>query len=285
MSQPESRFYTSFGLRLHYVVWGDELNPPLVLVHGKGDHARSWDFFVDALIDRYAIYAPDLRGHGDSDWAAGGGYLIADYVTDLARLIRVIDRGPVDIVSHSLGGRIAPFYAAAFPEWVARLISIEGFGGFFAPGSTSDRLRAYTEDVARSESRQKRVYRTLDEAVERMTQEHPDFAPDLLRHLTQHAMRKLADGSLVWKFDEFVNLRPFYESRLEDSRDAWEAVRAPMMIVAGGQGWERMKPERRQFLTGLENARFEVVPGAGHWLHHSHPEAFLSLANDFLSGP
>ena len=116
MSQPVSRFYTSFGLRLHYVVWGNESKPPLVLVHGKGDHARSWDFFADALGDRYSIYAPDLRGHGDSDWSAGGGYLIADYVTDLAKLIEVIDRGPVDIVSHSLGGRIAPFYAAGFPR-------------------------------------------------------------------------------------------------------------------------------------------------------------------------
>ena len=43
MNQPESRFFSSFGLRLHYAAWADGTKPPLVLVHGKSDHARTWD--------------------------------------------------------------------------------------------------------------------------------------------------------------------------------------------------------------------------------------------------
>ena len=41
MSEPESRFYQSQGLRLHYADWGNENAPPLLLVHGGRDHCRS----------------------------------------------------------------------------------------------------------------------------------------------------------------------------------------------------------------------------------------------------
>lgn len=283
VSEPESRYFASFGLRLHYMVWGDEGKPPLVLVHGKGDHARSWDPLVQAFAERFSVYVPDLRGHGDSEWAAGGGYLIADYVADLARLVQAMDRGPVNLIGHSLGGRIVPFYAAAFPESARRLISIEGFGGVLAPGSTVQRLRSYVDDARRTESRPKRGYASAEEAALRMADEHPDLNPETVHYLTKHALRRQSDGTLVWKFDPFVRKQPFYDSGLEDSRDVWEAVTSPMLIVAGSIGWERMKPARKHMLTSLPNARIEVVTGAGHWLHLSHPESFLALAQPFLS--
>ena len=69
LHKPESRFYQSSGLRLHYLVWGDEANPPLLLIHGGRDHAHVWDQLALELVSHYCIYVPDLRGHGDSDWA------------------------------------------------------------------------------------------------------------------------------------------------------------------------------------------------------------------------
>ncbi|MEE8347051.1 MAG: alpha/beta hydrolase, partial [Dehalococcoidia bacterium] len=62
MNEPESRYYYSQRLKLHYAVWGDEGKPPLVLIHGGRDHCRNWDRVALALNDRYTIYAPDLRG-------------------------------------------------------------------------------------------------------------------------------------------------------------------------------------------------------------------------------
>ena len=46
-AEPISRYYCSQRLRLHYAVWGDEANPPLLLVHGNRDHARTWDQVAD----------------------------------------------------------------------------------------------------------------------------------------------------------------------------------------------------------------------------------------------
>ena len=85
--EPESRYVTSQRVQLHYVVWGEADKPPLILLHGGRDHARSWDRTALALIDRYQVFAVDLRGHGDSDWALGGNYSIIDYALDLHAVV------------------------------------------------------------------------------------------------------------------------------------------------------------------------------------------------------
>ena len=70
-AEPAARFYESQGLRLHYVDWGNEAAPPLILVHGGLDHCRNWDAIARELQPHFHVVAPDLRGHGDSEWAKG----------------------------------------------------------------------------------------------------------------------------------------------------------------------------------------------------------------------
>ena len=67
MEGPNSHTYFSQRLRLHYVDWGNEQAPPLLLVHGGRDHCRNWDWVAEALRDDYHIIAPDLRGYGDTE--------------------------------------------------------------------------------------------------------------------------------------------------------------------------------------------------------------------------
>ncbi|MFZ2468664.1 MAG: alpha/beta hydrolase, partial [Parvibaculum sedimenti] len=99
---PSSQFYFSQRLRLHYVDWGNENAPPLLLVHGARDHCRNWDWVAEKLKGRYHIIAPDLRGHGDSAWSPDGNYAIDGFVYDLAQLIHQLDLGPISIVAHSM---------------------------------------------------------------------------------------------------------------------------------------------------------------------------------------
>ncbi len=73
MLGPTSHLYFSQRLRLHYVTWGDESLPALLLIHGGRDHCRNWDWVAEHLADRYHIVAPDLRGHAKGDERASGG--------------------------------------------------------------------------------------------------------------------------------------------------------------------------------------------------------------------
>ncbi len=74
MAEPEDCFYDSHGLRLHYADWGNQAAPPLILIHGGLDHCRTWDAVARELQPHFHIMAPDLRGHGDSEWAKGSSY-------------------------------------------------------------------------------------------------------------------------------------------------------------------------------------------------------------------
>src|ERR1700734_1600020 len=126
MDGPVSRFFCSQRLRLHYLDWGDREAPPLLLIHGVRDHARNGDAVAARLRKDWHVIAPDLRGHGDSDWAAGGFYPTEAYVYDLWRLISEANLAPMSMIGHSLGGNIALRYAGAYPEHVAKMIAIEG---------------------------------------------------------------------------------------------------------------------------------------------------------------
>ena len=129
MIGPASHYYISQRLRLHYVDWGNDQATPLVMVHGGRDHCRNWDWVAQILRTDYHIIAPDLRGHGDSQWAVGSAYQLSDYVVDLAQLIHQKFPGEkISLMGHSLGGTIALIFAGLYPDKVKKVISIEGLG-------------------------------------------------------------------------------------------------------------------------------------------------------------
>src|SRR5260370_343406 len=116
---PQSPYYYSQGLRLHFPDGGNPQAPPLLLVHGGLDHSRSWDHLARALRRNFHVVAPDLRGHGESEWATGSSYSLADHVYDLTGLVKAAGFENVSIVGHSMGGMVSLTYAGAFPEQVS----------------------------------------------------------------------------------------------------------------------------------------------------------------------
>ncbi|MEJ0046762.1 MAG: alpha/beta fold hydrolase [Rhodospirillales bacterium] len=86
------------------------------------------DWVAQRLRNDWHVIAPDLRGHGDSQWADAGGYRMDAFIYDLAQLIHQQALAPVTIVAHSMGGNIALRYTGVFPEQVRRLVAIEGLG-------------------------------------------------------------------------------------------------------------------------------------------------------------
>src|SRR5262249_44228952 len=156
-------------LRLHYVDWGNPGAPPLVLVHGGQDHCRNWDWVAEALRRDWHIIAPDLRGHGDSQWSSDGSYGMAGYVYDLAQLVHQQQLAPVMIIGHSLGGNIALRFAGIFPEQVRRLVAIEGLGpspkvmAERRKKSIANRMRTWIEEERGLAGRQPRRYTSIEE--------------------------------------------------------------------------------------------------------------------------
>lgn len=281
---PESRYLTSQRLKLHYVIWGDEANPPLFLVHGSRDHARSWDRTAQALADRYCVYAPDLRGHGDSEWSIGSDYSIIDYALDLHALGEHIGRPPYTIVGHSLGGGVSLQYAGTFPEKVKRLVTIEGLGRLGDPREHKPahvRMREWIESMHGLEARKPHTYPTIEAATERMVAANRRLTPELAHHLTIHGVRG-EPGSYAWKYDNFTRAGSPYEFNMEDARDLWNQVRCPILIVWGNDSG-RVGRRHAIDLSPFHDYRSVRIADAGHWVHHDQFDAFMQLVNGFLA--
>ena len=115
---PTSHSFMSQRLRLHYVDWGNEGAPTLILLHGGRDHCRNWDWVAAAFRDRYHVICPDLRGHGDSDWAPDGDYTRDAFVADLEGFREALGLEHFILMGHSMGGLNAvSFYILFGSAW------------------------------------------------------------------------------------------------------------------------------------------------------------------------
>lgn len=284
---PTSHFFVSQRLRLHYVDWGNPAAPTLVLVHGNRDHARSWDWVARELRHEWHVVALDLRGHGDSAWAYGGPYAIADNVLDLANLIDALGLGPVTLVGHSLGGSVTLMYAGTYPERVRKLVSIEGLG---PPPAMIERMRArpphervqdwirQMQDLA---SRQPRRYPSLEAAAKRMREENTFLSEEQALHLTVHGVNRNEDGSYSWKFDNYTRTFAPYRFDVEDMRTLWQRISCAVLLVRGADSWAG-DPIADGRLAVFRDARAITIERAGHWVHHDQLDAFLAVLRDFL---
>jgi pimeloyl-ACP methyl ester carboxylesterase len=284
---PSSNFYVSQRMRLHYVDWGNEEAPLLLLVHGGRDHARSWDWVARDLRREYHVIAPDLRGHGDSAWAFGSSYALSDFVFDIVQLLDAVDRYPVTIVAHSLGGAVSLQYAGAFPDRVAKLVAIEGLGPPPAvmrniagvPGWK--RLTNWVEQMQGLAGRRPRHYASIDDAVHRMLDENSFLSETQARHLTIHGVARNEDGTYSWKFDNYV--RAFSPHRFSDAevRELRARVACPVLLVRGTESWAG-DPERDGTAKAFPDARVVNIEGAGHWAHHDRFGEFMRVVRGFL---
>ena len=73
-------------LNLHYLEWGEAGAPPVIMVHGLSGNAHNFDNLAPHLATRYRVISVDVRGRGDSDWAADANYSNDAYIADLEGL-------------------------------------------------------------------------------------------------------------------------------------------------------------------------------------------------------
>jgi pimeloyl-ACP methyl ester carboxylesterase len=280
--EPVSRYYWSQRLKLHYAVWGSEEQPPLVLIHGNRDHARTWDQVAVQLKREYCVYAVDLRGHGDSQWAVGGQYSLPEFVLDVATFCTEIDRSPLTVVGHSLGGAVALEYAGVFPKHVKKVVAVEGLGPRVGePTPASSRMRAWISDMHAFDKRTPRRYASLEDATRRMREENPHLTAEMAQHLTTHGMRPNDDGTLSWKFDNYVRLHSPYEFNIAEAREIWNQIRCPTLLVRGSESWAS-DPEQDGKASAFHSYRNVLVKDAGHWVHHDQLDVFMDVVWKFL---
>ncbi|MER5897277.1 alpha/beta hydrolase [Streptomyces sp. NPDC001876] len=110
-------------VRLAYRTWGDPFGSPVVLLHGLGGSAASWDPTARLLGEEWRVYALDMRGHGESDWP--DEYALEQMRDDVLGFLDECDLDRVGVVGHSMGGVVACLLAEEHADRVERLVLVE----------------------------------------------------------------------------------------------------------------------------------------------------------------
>jgi pimeloyl-ACP methyl ester carboxylesterase len=245
----DHRYVVHDGVRLAFRDLGESREPPVVLLHGLFSGGRSWtDFTLRLLAAGRRVVELDQRGHGLSDKTAT--YTFADFEADLLAVLDHLELNRVDLVGHSLGGRVATMFAEHHPDRVRRLV-VEDAPPPPVPG---DRYRG------------------------------PGLGSLPVRH------RALLLAMLVFRYrtvrryvDFGMALAVLREFRRPDQQwwDDLSSISAPTLVIHGGPTSHVPADRLEHMLTVLPDARL-VAMDVGHRVHNNAPDAYADLVLTFL---
>ena len=286
--EPVSHYYYSDRLKLQFWDWGRDGKPPLMLVHGGLDHARNWDWVARSLREHFHVYAMDLRGHGNSAWAPGAMYSVAEHVLDLSALVDVVGGWfRSTIVGHSLGGIITLMYAGIYPDRVRKVVAIEGAGtpGLSRPLQPApERMRQWIESVRAD--RAPNAAQLSGSGCGGGAHEGGQsafVATKWPRHLTLHGTNWNADGSIDLEIRQ-LRARCFRLTEPTSTRrpKCCRRITCPTLLFWGRESFAK-DPEDEPPAQEIRNRRVVKVDRAGHWVHHDQLEIFLRETKKFLA--
>jgi len=278
--QPQKVSVRSADVTLVADAFGDDRNPPVVLLHGGGQTRHSWAATA-ADLSRQNWYAVtvDLRGHGESGWSADGVYSLDRFAGDVIHIAEFLGRPPV-LVGASLGGN-ASLAALGTRQDLALGLVLVDVSPFLQP-SGAGRIRDFMLAHARD------GFGSLDEAADHIAA----YLPHRPRPRNLEGLRKNlreVDGRWFWHWDPAFLASPDDQAVQRNSLTdparlgaAASTLRIPTLLVRGGKSDVLSIDDAVRFLQLVPHAEYASVADAHHMVAGDDNAVFEQVLWDFL---
>lgn len=256
---------------LHTTEVGDS-GARVVFLHGLFGQGKNFSTIAKALQPDFRSLLVDLPNHGRSPWTDEFGYeLFADLVADRLRDGFAAD-GPVHVVGHSMGGKVAMVLALRHPELVDRLVVVD-----ISPtgGGDQGEFEHLLDSLAGLDLS---ALSRRSDADERLSGSIGDAR---VRGFLLQNLRSGKDG-FHWRANLELLRRelPAIGGFPEDLAGTFDR---PVLWVAGERS-PYVRDEHEEDMRRLFPRTVQVtIKGTGHWVHSEQPEAFTSTLRTFLS--
>ena len=244
----------------------------VLLLHGLFGAASNWGRIQRRLAETRETLAFDLRNHGASPHGAPVDY--ATMAEDVAETLAAERVGPVSLIGHSMGGKVAMRLALARPALVDRLVVAD-----IAPVPYPPHFRTIAAAMLALPLRPGLTRAQANAALETAAPD-PAIRGFLLQNL------RFTDPP-AWRIGlaEIAAGLPDIETWAAASTvpGAYSGPYAGPVLVLRGERSDYVLPEHRPLFRALfPSARFATLRNAGHWLHADAPDAFLETVQAFL---
>jgi pimeloyl-ACP methyl ester carboxylesterase len=268
-------FTLADGQTLSALAWGDR-QPELVLLHGGGQNAHTWDTVALAL--GRPLLAVDLPGHGHSGRRTDRDYGPWRNAEAVAAVIEEAAPAARAVVGMSLGGTTTIRLAATRPDLVRRAVIVDVTP---SSGARSGAL-APAERGAVALVSGPPTFESFAAMAAAAVAASPNRPRSAVERGVRHNARRLPDGRWTWRYDLFGE-RP---ASVGDHSGLWadvSAITVPLLLVLGGDSQFTGEQDVAEFRRRLPAAQVEVVAGAGHAVQSDQPLALARLISNFVT--
>ena len=256
-------------MRLHVHEWGDAEAPAVVCLHGVSAHGRRYRRLAeDRLAARFRVLAPDLRGHGRSDWEPP--WNLETHLDDVLETFEA--EGPVIWVGHSFGGRLVLELAARRRELVRCAVLLDPALQIL-PHVGFD----FAQDAARD-----RGFSSADEAIEaRLTSESATPRAALEEEAREH-LTASADGLLRWRYARAA-VATMYSELCREPPPPTALAGIPTLLVHAEQFGLVRQDQLEEYPAALGDGLELVGVRGGHIVYWDAFEPTADAVEEFLT--
>lgn len=249
-----------------------ETGERVVFLHGLFGQGKNFTQVAKALQPELVSLLVDLPNHGRSSWTDHVDYVeMADAVADFLTADFAAE-GPVHLVGHSMGGKVAMVLALRHPELIDRLVVVD-----ITP-SVSDGAGEFEHllgslasiDLARIDRR--------SEADEALRETIPSAT---IRGFLLQNLRAGDDDRYRWQANLDVLRRDL--GTIGDFPDIDATFDHPVLWIAGELSPYVQEEHEARMRQLFPRTRLVTIKGAGHWVHSEQPASFVSALRVFLT--
>ena len=226
-------------LELHVSTYGiSETSIPVVIIHGFMDHHIAWEEIALSLFEKgLSVISYDQRGHGRSSHVTSSSqYHFPDYISDLHRLLEVLNISKCHLVGHSMGGTIASIFTSIFPNMVQKLFLIEGLGPSHENEEQSFQ-RLHRHFYQRTRQVQHKIYPTLFDLCNRIQRIYPYISDEQAITFARYLGIEVKSGGWTWRYD--VRHKDAAAISFHSGRhiQLLSHIKAPTYLLFGQESW------------------------------------------------
>jgi len=244
---PQEKSATIFGAKIRYVEAGSQNPQTVVLLHGLGANAESWQFNIAVLAAKYRVIALDQIGFGKSD-KPFLKYRIGTYSDFLDKFLSELKVEKVTLIGNSLGGWIAADYALKYPAKVEKIVLADASG--LQPAKGVDYNFVYSLNYSTREE--------VRNLVKLVFYNQTLFGSEAFIDQSLNVRVAAGDGYTINSLtDSIKRSEDFLDGRLG-------AIKQPTLIIWGKQDGLLPVSDAETFNKGINGSELVIFDQCGH---------------------